>query len=256
MADLYSEGDRADVRPMADADHRARLAGTGYRNFLNALHRRFRPRSYFEIGTLDGHTLRLADCASIAVDPAFQIEINAIGKKPRCLFFQETSDEFFKFRNPSRIFGRPIDLAYLDGMHLFEFLLRDFVNTERHCARSSLILMHDCLPPGFYMTARSMEGPQFSLSEHGRAWTGDVWKLIPVLRRYRPDLRIVCLDCPPTGLVLVTDLDPSNTTLHDAYDAIVAETVFREERRGDYEAFWRDLVLTDSKVLPHFPARP
>ncbi len=32
-------------------------------------------------------------------------------------------------------------------------------------------------------------------------WTGDVWKLIPILQRYRPDLQLTLFDAPPSGLV-------------------------------------------------------
>ena len=39
-------------------------------------------------------------------------------------------------------------------------------------------------------------------------WSGDVWKVVVWLRRHRPDLRITTLDVAPTGLAVVTGLDP------------------------------------------------
>jgi hypothetical protein len=52
-------------------------------------------------------------------------------------------------------------------------------------------------------------------------WTGDVWKILPCLRRYRPDLALLALDANPTGLLLVANLDPDNRTLERGYVDIV-----------------------------------
>ena len=51
----------------------------------------------------------------------------------------------------------------------------------------------------------------------------DVWKLVPILRRHRPDLRMCLVNAPPTGLVMITGLDPSNVLLRNNYDAILDE---------------------------------
>jgi hypothetical protein len=77
-------------------------------------------------------------------------------------------------------------------------------------------------------------------------WTGDVWKLIPILRKYRPDLKLTVLDCRPTGLVCVTNLAPGNTELTRNYDAIVAE--FGTIGIEDYgiAAFADQFELTDA----------
>ena len=39
-------------------------------------------------------------------------------------------------------------------------------------------------------------------------WTGDCWRIVPFLRRHRPDLLLLLLDAKPTGLLLVAGLDP------------------------------------------------
>src|SRR5437868_5909438 len=93
------------------------LGGEFYQNFLARMHSALAPKTYFEIGTLNGDTLKLASCASISVDPMYQVTSDVIGKKPVCHFFQLGSDEFFEQNNPKKIFGKPIDLAFLDGMH-------------------------------------------------------------------------------------------------------------------------------------------
>ena len=81
--------------------------------------------------------------------------------------------------------------------------------------------MHDCLPTTEFMAHRSQSKAR-ELSGKG-AWTGDVWKIIPILKKYRPDLSIVCVDAPPTGIVFITNLDPNNKILLDKYMDIVEE---------------------------------
>ena len=42
------------------------------------------------------------------------------------------------------------------------------------------------------------------------------------MKEFRPDLEITILDCPPTGLVMIRNMDSKSTILRDNYDAIVA----------------------------------
>lgn len=125
------------------------LAGEHYIATLQRLHEVLRPKTYLEIGVQLGDSLKLARCASIAIDPAFHIvpsNIEGVFAKPELHFYQMGSDDFFGQHSPSQILGRTIDMAFLDGMHRCEYLLRDFINTERHCKRNSIIALHDCLP--------------------------------------------------------------------------------------------------------------
>ena len=58
-----------------------------------------------------------------------------------------------------------------------------------------------------------------------RAWTGDVWKLKSILEKYRPDLFIQALDVYPTGLMMISGLNPKSSILTDNYDEIVSEFI-------------------------------
>jgi hypothetical protein len=197
------------------------LDGTFYQNFLKRMHSLLKPKTYFEIGTLNGDTLKLASCACISVDPFFQISSEVLGNKPACYFFQVGSDEFFEQQNPKTILTKEIDIAFLDGMHLFEYLLRDFYNTEQYCSKDSIIVLHDCLPGDEHVVVRDPSDPARQKSTRPNYWTGDVWKVVPVLQQWRPDLKIAVLDAPPTGLVLITNLDPTNRVLRDNCPAIL-----------------------------------
>jgi hypothetical protein len=70
---------------------------------------------------------------------------------------------------------------------------------------------------------RENVAPGLRSQRHPAWWTGDVWKVVSVLRKYRPDLQIYSLNAAPTGLVLITRLDPTSSLLHDKYFDITDE---------------------------------
>jgi len=237
--------------------------GPDYLAVLDLLHRSLQPRSYLEIGTHTGASFALARCPAISVDPDYHLtEMGDLSGRGATFLFQTTSDDFFARHDPLALLGSPLDLALLDGMHWFEFLLRDFTNTEVHCHARSLILMHDCLPVTIGMAARERPSPDGD-PLYPDWWTGDVWKLLPVLKRYRPDLRISWLDCPPTALVAVAKLDRTNDTLRQHYYDIVAEqrdADLTPERLAELRDLFpridsRDLVARPDRVTSHFTLR-
>lgn len=188
--------------------------GMYYRRYLSRLLERNLFDWYMEIGCRRGSIFRQSRGKTIAVDPFFQAEENIIGIKPSLHVFQQTSDDFFAsgFLEKMEI---KLSFSFLDGMHLFEYLLRDFIATEKASNPDGIIAMHDCCPFSYGMTTRDLDNLPSD------AWSGDVWKLLPILRQYRPDLEITVLDAPPTGLVLVHNLDPGSSVLADAYDDIL-----------------------------------
>ena len=223
-----------------------------YTEALDRLHRLLAPKTYLEIGTLTGTTLRLARCASIAIDPSFsQLDKDVFAGKPSCFFFQMKSDDFFARYSPSVLLGRPVDMAFLDGMNYAEFLLRDFINIERHVTRNSLVILHDCIPSSIEMATRDLE--------LGAAWTGDVWKVVPILKKYRPDLRIHAIDAPPTGLIICTNLNPDSRILEDRYFAILEEFATFDLGKIGIPGLWQllgvigtDTIASHESVTQHF----
>ena len=92
-----------------------------------------------------------------------------------------------------------MDLAFIDGMHQFEFALRDFINIEKYCSADSIILIHDVYPIDATSAARERAS---------WFWSGDIWRLILMLNKYRPDLSVNVIAARPTGLAIVQNLDP------------------------------------------------
>ena len=126
-----------------------------------------------------------------------------------------TSDDFFATTDVIKEMGMPFfDVAFIDGLHHFDQVLRDFINVERFAGPDSVVLIHDCLPVD----------PRVATRERSTAfWTGDVWKIIPCLRATRPDLEIITLPLPPAGLALVRRLDPSSRLLSRQYVNVVEQ---------------------------------
>ena len=205
------------------------LTAPAYLTVLTRLHTLLRPETYLEIGTRHGDSLRLAQCASIAVDPGFAITADILGKKPSCHLYQTTSDRFFEKVKIARVLGGAVELAYLDGMHLAEFLLRDFANIEIVSKPNSVIIMHDCMPSDFNITCRHEGAELRKQSRYAAWWTGDVWKAIWAIKKYRPDLRVVAIDSPPTGLICVTNLNPTSRVLKDNYAEIVRDMAMLDD---------------------------
>lgn len=228
--------------------------GVFYTEALSWFHRFLNPKNYFEIGTLTGSTLKGVSAPTIAVDPAFQISSEVIGSKPELHLYQKTSDDFFRNHNLSALFGRPAELCFLDGLHWYEFLLRDFANTEKQCRRNSVIILHDCVPTDLYVARRSV-GDMADLAAsvpNPQWWAGDVWKTVAILKKFRPDLRIHVFDAPPTGLVCITNLDPDSTLIDDNYFDLVDTYADRDQDLRNFQDFHDNLNLTSTREISSF----
>ena len=188
-----------------------RLPGENYLTWLEKLHNRLRPRLYLEIGVYKGHSLVLArpPTRTIGIDPDPCLEVSL---EADTQIYCETSDAFFADARLADRLGQPPDLAFIDGLHRFEQTLRDFMNVEAHCRPESVVLIHDTVP---------LDEPTQRRARSTSFYTGDVWKTVLCLKHYRPDLEIVTVATPPTGLTIVTGLDGSSRILADRYDEAV-----------------------------------
>jgi hypothetical protein len=182
-----------------------------YLGFLKALHQRLHPERYLEIGIRRGRSLAVAECRRVGIDPDYKLTAEIDGS---IALYRMTSDDYFAQPDPLAPFdGKPMDLAFIDGMHWFEYALRDFINCERYSAWGSVIILDDMLPRNHIEANRNRETP---------SWTGDVYKVAEVLRRYRPDLAQVWVDVAPTGTLVLLGANPDDRTLTDQLDDIIA----------------------------------
>jgi Methyltransferase domain len=173
---------------------------------LEGLHKKTRPRTYLEIGIRTGRSMVLSRCRSIGVDPMFKID-NPIHCDVQLI--KATSDDFFAGDAPLAHFeGVPVDLAFIDGMHLSDFALRDFINIEPYMADTGVVVLDDVLPRNGLEAARDRKT---------EPWTGDVYKVVEILRRRRPDLVVLLVNTAPTGTAIVVGVEQTSTLLRDVY---------------------------------------
>jgi Methyltransferase domain len=217
------------------------MPGEPYYDMLQRFHQCLRPRSYLEIGVDQGASIKLANPPTIAVgiDPQPRMKE---APKAVCKIFPLRSSEYFARRDVRRdLESDVIDLAFIDGLHTFDQVLRDFINIEKFADERTIILVHDCIAVDS-LTAERERKTAF--------WTGDVWKLIPILRELRPDLTVFTVAAPPSGLGVVTGLDPRSTILAAKFDEIVARYVSipvdpdparRREQAAAISNTWQDV---------------
>lgn len=199
-----------------------RDSGVSRHALLTSLHALLRPRTYAEIGIDQGQSLTLSRTRSIAVDPGYRITCPL-----HCdvQTFRTTSDDFFADPDGFAHFGGVgVDLAFIDGMHLAEFALRDFMNMEKHMSPWGVIVLDDMMP------RNALEADRVRKTS---AWTGDVHKVHQVLSDYRPDLTLIPVNTEPTGSYVVVGLDPTSRVLDDAYEQIEAELITPDPQAVD-----------------------
>jgi hypothetical protein len=99
------------------------------------------------------------------------------------------------------------------------------------------------------MTTRSQADSHTVVASHHGWWTGDVWRTALLLKRVRPDLRFLVLDAAPTGLVLITNLDPTSRKLADGYEEYVAKMLEWQISGGGLEALHAEMRVQPTQAF-------
>lgn len=214
---------------------RLRWPGPGYRDWLAWLHQQIQPALYVEIGVEKGESLALARPPTrvIGIDPSPVGDPLARCVAPTQLYPMSSEDFFRAPPAGCELLKQKFNLAFIDGDHRFESVLDDFIRLEAWAAPGALMVLHDTLP---------LTQVTASPDRQSGFYTGDAWKIVPCLRGLRPQLRIVSLPVAPTGLTLVTGLDPASNLLR--------------ERREDILATYKGLSAEQVVERPGFAARP
>ena len=224
---------------MVDLDYEKSIGSLPKYGTLRKIHQIVRPKTYLEIGIGRGNSLKCSTAESnIAIDPSPRLR----QKFENTQIYKDTSDKFFKhvFLDQS---CKP-DLCFIDGLHLIENVLKDFINCEKNSKPNTVIVLDDVCP------AHPIQAHRIKQSIK---WTGDVWKIVPILRQHRPDLTLNIIDTAPTGMLVVTGLDPQNTVLEEKYDELIKEW---QGKQVPEEVIKRPGVQKDLEFLKQFSLRP
>lgn len=128
---------------------------------LNILAENYQFHTYLEIGVQEPKNCFLkVNCRTkVGVDPAVN----------HPLVYRKTSDEFFKNNQ------QKFDLIFIDGLHEYDQVKRDFLNSMEILNPNGLIVIHDTMP----MIEETTLVPRVT-----KMWHGDVYRLILELHKY------------------------------------------------------------------------
>ena len=151
-------------------------------DLIEHLDNKYNFSNYLEIGCNDDELFsRIKIENKIGIDPV-------IGGNMKI-----TSDGFF-MQNKLKF-----DCVFIDGLHIYDQVKRDIVNSSEFLNDNGFILVHDCLP----RSISNQAVPRYKLT-----WNGDVWKAIVDLRR-DPNLEIfTCL--ADEGISIIQNKKNSN----------------------------------------------
>ena len=145
--------------------------------------------NYLEIGVYMGQTFHHINLPfKDAVDPSFKFDISLVANE-QIRLFEITSNQFFSSNLPRLNY----DLVFLDGMHVFSQIFRDFTSALALSHSRTVFLIDDTIPCDVYSSLPNhqqavQERKRANPSGNNNAWHGDVFKVILAINDFFPTL--------------------------------------------------------------------
>jgi hypothetical protein len=99
------------------------------------------------------------------------------------------------------------------------------------------------------MLPRTVEEADRTFPHRRRAWAGDVYKVVPVLRSLRPDLICLEVDTHPTGVAVILLPDPRSRVLLEAYGGLVGGLVGPDPQPVPGEVLHRTHAVAPERLV-------
>ncbi|MEC9466431.1 MAG: hypothetical protein VX834_11630 [Myxococcota bacterium] len=189
----------------------AMMPGPTALEVLTQLHLELKPANYLQLGVEQGDALRAVDLKTscIVVASGAKLDLDVVCPDE---FYPMTSKAFFNHHDLRQLFGgSAVDLAFLRGPSSYDLVLEEFLELERSVGPRTVLCVEGTYP------VEAISAHRRKRAEH---WVGDRWKLVAILKAYRPDLYIQTLPAAPSGLTLISCLDPESTVLSERFDEI------------------------------------
>ena len=181
---------------------------------LNFLADQLHAEKYLEIGVETGVTFHQINCPKkVAVDPFFRFDASSAGELNQhgsCDYHQISSDEFFQKLDRN---AESFDLVFIDGLHHYDQVMRDFAGSILFSHSKTVFLVDDVLPCDAFSALREQRQAlelrhQYSNGYKGNAWHGDGYLFVLMLPVYFPLYRFQTLMEPGANPQTVIWYDP------------------------------------------------
>jgi hypothetical protein len=165
-------------------------------------------QTYLEIGVESGLTFMQVNIEKkTGVDPKFHFDYQKeIGSN--IAFYEITSDVFFQKIDKAEISHSRFDLIFIDGLHVFDQVLRDFINSIRYVNFGGVIVIDDTVPIDEFSALPSQVDCYKLRKASGKhddgSWHGDVYKLVDIVSKSKFD---------KTRIATVTDMSNPKTVI-------------------------------------------
>ena len=141
---------------------------------------------------------------------------------------RKTSDDFFK-ENVDKF-----DIVFIDGLHIYEQVKKDILNSVKCLSEDGIILVHDCMPDSIGKQAV----PRYKMQ-----WNGDVWKAIVDLRQ-KKDINIYTCEMDQGISIITNKINTSVLQLKKPINKIKFKDYFE-----NYKEYMRVISLTELKKI-------
>jgi hypothetical protein len=172
-------------------------------------------KKYLEIGVAGGGNYNLIKCDyKTNVDPCFD---DKDGQDISQVINHMTSDDFFKITNET------FDIIFIDGLHTYEQVYTDIVNSLKVLEPNGSIICHDMLPP------TEWHQRQPDMFQKWEEWNGDCWKAIARLRTEEKDLKIHTINTD-WGLGFIQKESNGNIPIAVSLDKVLDYSFFENNK--------------------------
>ena len=157
-------------------------------------------------------------------NPAFESKVGSrLNAVHNSMIMRSTSDNAFAQLSSQRLLGdRKCDMAFVDGLHHCEVVLRDIANCARLSREHALIFVHDIFP------GNEIEASRQPPNQPG-SWMGDVYKVVPAIWQFLDWIpTVLVVDVPPSGMFILR-------TGGDIYNGIMKQIQNLEAAMASYD---------------------